>query len=134
MLRVMPRNRWREVFFVATTGELEEALDGDGLRTGEYVPTYAEPVGMRLNVNPPQGFSNGAPYGTSTDYDLIIAMDRDEADDLGVEAGWRVWLDEEPEMVGGRPTDAAFAKSFVVERVSPSIHYCQLGIRTARGE
>lgn len=134
MLRVMPRNRWREVYFVAPSGTRTEVRDEEGHRTGEYVQGWLDPVRMRLNVNPPQGLANGAPYGTATDYDLIIAMDRGECAELGVKPGWRVWLDEAPASDGGRPTDAAFADSFVVERVSPSIHYVQVGIRTARGE
>lgn len=132
-LRVMPRNRWRRVFWVAPTGRTE-LLDEDGHRTGEYATGWAAPVATRANVNPPQGFANGAPYGTATDYDLIVALDRDECAELGVEVGWRVWLDEAPTMVGGRPTDASFTDSYVVERVSPSPHYVQVGIRTARGE
>lgn len=136
MLRVMPRNRWREVWLVAPTGALTELVDADGYRTGEFVQGWERPVRIRANVNPPQGFANGAPFGTATDYDLIIAIDRDECAELGVEVGWRVWLDSAPEwdMAAGRPTDAAWEESFVVERVSPSPHYVQLGIRTARGE
>ena len=133
-LRVMPRNRWRDAWWVAPSGELTEVIDADGYRTGVWERGWGEPTHGRYNVNPPQGFANGAPYGTATDYDLIIAMDRDECAELGVEEGWRVWLDAEPTYEGGRPTDAAFAKSYVVERVSPSPHYVQVGIRTARGE
>lgn len=132
-LRVMPRNRWRRVFWVAP-GAMTELLDADGHRTGEYVREFAKPVETRANVNPPQGFANGAPFGTATDYDLVVAIDRDECADLGVEAGWRVWLDEPPEYDGDRPTDGSFADAYVVERVSPSPHYVQVGIRTARGE
>ena len=134
MLRVMPRNRWRDVWMVAPIGTLTEVLDADGNRTGLYRQGWEQPVHGKWNVNPPQGFANGAPYGTATDYDLIIAMDRDECAELGVEVGWRVWLDEAPAYEGGRPTDDAFKSSYVVERVSPSIHYVQVGIRTARGE
>lgn len=133
-LRVLPRNRWREVFWVAPTGELTERVDDDGNRTGEYVQGWGEPVRMRLNVNPPQGFANGAPFGTATDYDLIIAMDRGECAELGVEVGWRVWLDDAPEADQSTGEISDFSKSFIVERVSPSPHYVQVGIRTARGE
>lgn len=134
MLRVMPRNRWRDAWWVAPSGQMEEVLDGEGHRTGEYRQGWSGAVHGRYNVNPPQGFANGAPYGTATDYDLIVAMDRDECADLGVEVGWRVWLDEGPEYDAGRPTDDAFKRSYLVERVSPSPHYVQVGIRTARGE
>lgn len=132
-LRVMPRNRWRRVFWVAP-GAMEEVVDGDGYRTGEFVRGFGRPVEGRANVNPPQGFANGAPFGTATDYDLIVALDRDECAELGVQVGWRVWLDEPPRYEGGRPTDESFADAYVVERVSPSPHYVQVGIRTARGE
>lgn len=134
MLRVMPRNRWREVWLVSATGELVEVLDGDGNRTGEYRQRWGQPVHGRWNVNPPQGFANGAPYGIATDYDLIIAMDRDECAGLGVEVGWRVWLDEGPEYDGGSITEGSWKRAHIVERVSPSPHYVQIGIRTARGE
>lgn len=136
MLRVMPRNRWRVVWLLAPTGELTEVVDEDGYRTGEFRQGWETPVRVKANVNPPQGLANGAPFGTATDYDLIIAIDRDECERLGVEVGWRVWLDDAPEWEweSGRPTDAAWERSFVVERVSPSPHYVQVGIRTARGE
>ena len=134
-LRVLPRNRWRMVYWVPPTGRVE-LVDEDGHRTGEYATGWGEPISTRANVNPPQGFANGAPYGTATDYDLIIALDRDECAELGVEVGWRVWLDEPPTYPDPPapqvPTD--FSKSFMVERVSPSPHYVQVGIRTARGE
>lgn len=134
MLRVLPRNRWRVVWLVAPTWTLTEIVDGDGYRTGEFRQGWEVPVSVRANVNPPQGFANGAPFGTATDYDLIVALDRDECADLGIDVGWRVWLDDAPEWEDDRPADAAWESSYVVERVSPSPHYVQVGIRTARGE
>lgn len=127
-MRVLARNRWREVWFLPPTGELVELLDEDGYRTGEYMAKRGELIKLKANVAPPTGDATLSPFGTDTNYDLVVVLDSDE---LGVKEGWRAWfspdLPEEQE-------EMDYSNSYIVKRVSPSEHYVAIGLEVARGQ
>lgn len=131
-MRVMHRNRWRQAWFYAPSGNLTEVIDGDGYRTGEWVETYNYSSTGTFNVAPPQGFANGAPFGWGATYDLILVAN---AGELDVDVGWRVWLAPKgPNVPEGASQPDNFEDSYMVESVSPSRHYVAVALKTARGE
>ena len=72
-MRLLRRNT--VVFqYRARTGE-EEVLDGE-MHTGNFNPTYAEPVQYRGNISPPSGFATDNLFGINTEYTHILVMDK----------------------------------------------------------
>jgi hypothetical protein len=62
-------------FYAAQYQGREEILDEDGYATGEYAPSYSEPVLMHGNLSPDKGSNAYADvFGISTPYQQVLYM------------------------------------------------------------
>ena len=67
-----------------TTGFMYRALTGetetlqDGMHTGNYEPTYGDPVQYRGNISAPSGFATDNLFGVNTQYTHVLVMDYTE--------------------------------------------------------
>lgn len=127
-MRVMARNRWRGAWL--SRKSLQPLLDEDGYETGETVAAWSEPVAFRCNVCPPKGNAEQSAFGTDVRYDYVMVLDAGERD---IREGDRIWLSpDEPGWSDGSVSNAA--KSYRVERVSPSEHHVAYALASAKGQ
>lgn len=72
-MRNLERNK-TDVKYQLYTGETEE-LDGDGLYTGEKVPTYGTPVTIRASVSAARGTADLDQFGINVPYTNTVIVD-----------------------------------------------------------
>ena len=77
-MRLLRRNT-TEFSYRAYTGKME-SLTSTGLRTGNYVPLYAEPVTYRGNISVPSGSATSQFFGLDTKYTHVLLMDTPNVD------------------------------------------------------
>jgi len=68
-MRGLRRNK-KTLYYALYQGQ-EEILDANGLRTGEYQPSYSKPEKIRMNVAPAQDSIDWNPFGISTPYTKV---------------------------------------------------------------
>lgn len=62
----------------ANLGEQEILLNG--MHTGNYGITYADPVRYRGNISAPSGFATDNLFGVNTQYTHVLVMDKPDVD------------------------------------------------------
>ena len=62
----------------ANLGEQEVLLNG--MHTGNYGITYADPVRYRGNISAPSGFATDNLFGVNTKYTHVLVMDKPDVD------------------------------------------------------
>lgn len=72
-MRSLERNK-TDVKYQLYTGETEK-LDGDGLYTGEKVPTYGTPVTIRASVSAARGTADLDQFGINVPYTNTVIVD-----------------------------------------------------------
>lgn len=80
----------------------ETDLDDDGYHTGEFHPSYGNPVRYRGNISSPVGYASQAMFGTETRYTHVLLMDDPavKIDELGIVE----WHDNKYAVTAVRPS------------------------------
>ena len=120
-MRILKRNE--QPFWFALYEGREEVLVG-GLRTGQFAPSYTEPIPAKGNISAARGDTTASPFGADVVYDKVIAL----GEDLGIDEHSVIWIDKDPEE--GEPHD------YIVRRVAKSLNSVLLAISRVdvRGE
>lgn len=87
--------------YLPPTGE-ESDLNPDGEHTGEFYPTYGEPIPYRGNISMPSGNATQDFFGTDTRFTHVLVMDDPDADIS--ELGMIVWKGAKYEIRAVRPS------------------------------
>lgn len=58
----------------------EQEVLKNGHHTGNYEPTYDDPVQYRGNISAPSGFATDQLFGINTKYTHVLLMDKPDAD------------------------------------------------------
>lgn len=74
----------------------------DGRHTGDYTPSYGDPIQYRGNISPAVGFASDNYFGVGTQYTHILLLDNPKVDIT--EDGLVVWNDAEYEVKAVRPS------------------------------
>lgn len=98
-MRLLRRNTTR-FMYRALTGETETLQDG--MHTGNYEPTYGDPVQYRGNISAPSGFATDNLFGVNTQYTHVLVMDTPNANIA--EDGLIEWNGAEYEVKAVRPS------------------------------
>lgn len=98
-MRLLRRNTTR-FMYRALTGEAETLQDG--MHTGNYEPTYGDPVQYRGNISAPSGFATDNLFGVNTQYTHVLVMDNPNANIA--EDGLIEWNGAEYEVKAVRPS------------------------------
>ena len=70
-MRGLKRNM--QPFYYALYQSLQDAVDSDGLKTGEKVKTYNNPVRMKANISPARGDASVEVFGKELNYTKVIS-------------------------------------------------------------
>lgn len=65
-MKSLARNK-QTIYYALYQGKAE-TIDSDGLRTGQYKPTYSEPVAYEINVSAAKGSAMVEMFGIDTMY------------------------------------------------------------------
>ena len=65
-MRSLQRNK--QTIYYALYQRSQETIDSDGLRTGQYEPSYSDPVEYKINVSAARGTAGVEMFGIDTDY------------------------------------------------------------------
>lgn len=108
-MRELERNK--TTIYYALRDEKDKPLyDDNGYETGETVPSYSEPVALRINVSPALGESATRQFGDIVDYErTLVTCDMT----LPVTEGTVFWIDE---------TDTSKPYDYVAKKVADSLN------------
>lgn len=108
-MRELERNK--TTIYYALRDENDKPLyDDNGYETGETVPSYSEPVALRINVSPALGESATRQFGDIVDYDrTLVTCDMT----LPITEGTVFWIDE---------TDTSKPYDYVAKKVADSLN------------
>lgn len=102
-------NRNKKTLYYALYEGQTEIVDFNGNRTGEYTPSYSDPVKVRMNIAPATGVADWNPFGIDTPYSKI-AMTFDLKSPISETSV--IWIDK----------DTNEAPNYVVTRVAKSLN------------
>ena len=94
--------------------------DDDGYETGEDGVSYGEPVKLMCNVSPATGFAQTDVFGNLEFYDKVLITD-----DMNcpIDENTVLFIDKEPQVVGGKPL-----YDYTVKRVAKSLNSISIAV------
>lgn len=108
-MRELERNK-RTIYYALRDKEDKPLYDDNGYETGETVPSYGEPVELRINVSPALGESSTRQFGDVVDYDrTLVICDMT----LPITEGTIFWIDEK---------DTSKPYDYVAKKVANSLN------------
>ena len=93
----------------------------DGLKTGEKMINYLEPVKVYGNISPASGVNVVEQFGTNENYDKVIVIDLDTAPDI--DESTVLCVDKDPTYNQSR-----LIYDYVVKKVAKSLHHVSIAI------
>ena len=110
LMRALKRNM-RPFWYCTYKGEAE-LIDENGLRTGEKVILYENPVEMKANISPATGQSSTEQFGNLENYDkVIVTCDMD----CPITESTVLFVDREPEYTSVTSHDVVEAQALFGE-------------------
>ena len=90
-MRSLQRNK-QTIYYALYEGK-KETIDSNNLRTGQYKPSYGEPVSYQINVSAARGTAGVEMFGIDTDYSRTM-----ETNDLGcpIDETTVLWIGKTP--------------------------------------
>lgn len=118
-MRTLRRNK-QSIHYALQSG-LTEITDGNGLFTGEYEPTYENPVEVKMYVSPGTRKSTLEMFGINGSFDKILITD-----DLScpITETTKIWIGIPPTM----------ASNYVVVRVARSLNHVTYAVTQVDNE
>lgn len=93
----------------------------DGMKTGEKVITYSDPVQVYGNISPASGVNVVEQFGNNENYDKVIILDPDTAP--LIDEHTVLCVDKEPSY-----SDNVLVYDYVVKKVAKSLHHIAIAI------
>ena len=123
-MKTLARNK-QPIWYSLCTGKAE-IIDANGFRTGQYQPTYAEPVKTMMNIRWDDGAVRLEGFGLNDSAKRRLVTD-DMSCPIGV--GTIIWIGIEPTngvahnyVVSGSPQKSLTQIVYIVEEVNVSKH------------
>jgi len=120
-MRAMLKNK-RSVWYATYTGKTE-TMDGN-YHTGQYTPSYSNPVKVTINVLPPKGETIARPFGVEPYYDRAAVIG---SRNTPINENSIMWIDVTP--VIGLDGSTSTPHDYVVSKVSHSLNETTLSLK-----
>lgn len=120
-MKQLHRNKRKFFYAKLNDVDMEEYIDPDGNRTGQYYPVRKAPIEMWGNISTPTGFANVEKFGSIVSYDIEITL---EDPNTPIDETTVLWVYTNPEQ--DEPFD------FMVRRVARSLNSATLQCAQAK--
>ena len=120
-MRCMTRNK--AAFYYAAYGGETEIIDEAGNVTGEFVPSFSNPIVIKGNVSAARGEVQSRQFGESERYDKVIVLDDCNAP---IDEHSILWVDTLPLLNEDGSTDTPH--DYIVKKVARSLNTVSIAI------